>query len=92
LRRRTLVTTHQIRNVLRVYGNQLKRRNTLVQETLEPDRTYKDRVDISAEARHRQALNKMSERVISQIPVPSNSGQAVETRSGFPGGGQGEVE
>ena len=87
-----MVTTHQIRNVLRVYGNQLKRRNTLVQETLEPDRTYKDRVDISAEARHRQALNKMSERVISQIPVPSSSGQAAVNRGGVPGGGQGETE
>ncbi len=78
-----MVTTHQIRNVLRVYGNQLKRRNTLVQESLEPDRRYTDRVNISAEARHRQALNKMSRRVISQV-VPSGGkaeGQA---------GGQGE--
>jgi hydroxymethylglutaryl-CoA reductase len=92
LRRRTLVTTHQIRNVLRVYGNQLKRRNTLVQETLGPDRTYRDRVDISAEARHRQALNRMSERVISQIPVPTGSGQAVEARGDVRGNGQGEAE
>jgi len=87
-----LVTTHQIRNVLRVYGNQLKRRNTLVQETLEPDRMYKDRVDISAEARHRQALNKMSQRVISQIPVPSDHVQVMETGGGAPGNGRGEAD
>lgn len=61
-----MVTTHQIRNVLRVYGNQLKRRNTLVHETLEPDRRFNDRVDISQEARHKEALNRMSERVVSR--------------------------
>ncbi len=87
-----MVTTHQIRNVLRVYGNQLKRRNTLVQETLGPDRTYKDRVDISAEARHRQALNKMSERVISQIPVPAEHGRVVGSGGGVPGSGRDEAE
>ncbi len=63
-----MVTTHQIRNVLRVYGDQLKRRNNLVQQTLEPNRQYADRVDISSEARRRQALNRMSERVMSQLP------------------------
>lgn len=85
-----MVTTHQIRNVLRVYGNQLKRRNSLVQESLEPDRRYTDRVDISAEARHRQALNKMSRRVISQIPVPFSDGKVEGQGGGPPGGGQGE--
>lgn len=87
-----MVTTHQIRNVLRVYGNQLKRRNALVQESLEPDRRYTDRVDISAEARHREAVNKMSRRVISQIPIPSNEGKAVEQGVGVPKNGQGEDE
>ncbi|MCF8062845.1 MAG: hypothetical protein K9M82_10040 [Deltaproteobacteria bacterium] len=86
-----MVTTHQIRNVLRVYGNQLKKRSTLVQESLEPDRMHKDRVNISSEARHRQALNKMSERVISQIPVPSDRGQAAES-GGLPGSGKGGAE
>jgi CBS domain-containing protein len=87
-----LVTTHQIRNVLRVYGNQLKRRNTLVQETLGPDRTYKDRVDISAEARHRQALNKMSERVISQLPVTTDQGRVAGSGVSVPGSDRGETE
>mgnify|MGYP006277235121 CR=1 FL=1 len=75
-----MVTTHQIRNVLRVYGNQLKRRNTLVQETLEPDRRYHDQVEISTEARHKQALNRMSEHVMSHISVSRNSGDAGETQ------------
>lgn len=87
-----MVTTHQIRNVLRVYGNQLKRRNALVQESLEPDRRYTDRVDISAEARHREAVNKMSRRVISQIPIPSNDGKAVEKGVGVPGNDQDKSE
>jgi len=70
-----LVTTHQIRNVLRVYGDQLKRRNNLVQQNLEPNRQYADRVDISSEARRRQALNRMSQQVISRIPLQVNSGK-----------------
>ncbi len=84
-----MVTTHQIRNVLRVYGNQLKRRNTFVQESLEPDRRYADRVDISSEARHRQALTKMSKQVMSQIQVPSNAGGPPD---GVHGNGRGESE
>lgn len=79
-----MVTTHQIRNVLRVYGNQLKRRNTLVQENLEPSRRYADRVDISTEARHRQALNNMSQRIMSQMSPHAGAEEA--GRSG--GGGQ----
>ena len=61
-----MVTTHQIRNVLRVYGNQLKRRNTIVQDTFEPDRKFDDRVDISSEARHKQAITRMSEKVMAK--------------------------
>lgn len=75
-----MVTTHQIRNVLRVYGNQLKRRNMLVQETLEPDRRYHDRVNISTEARHKQAVNKMSERVLSHISANRNPVDAGENQ------------
>jgi len=61
-----LVTTHQIRNVLRIYGNQLKKRNTIVQDTFEPDRKFNDRVDISSEARHKQAMTRMSEKVMAK--------------------------
>ena len=74
-----MVTTHQIRNVLRVYGDQLKRRNTLVQESLGQDRQAAAHVDISTEARHRQAINDMSQRIVSQASVPvdaEGAGQA----------------
>lgn len=76
-----MVTTHQIRNVLRVYGDQLKRRNNLVQQNLEPNRQYADRVDISSEARRRQALNRMSQQVISRIPLQVNSGKYAVTEN-----------
>ena len=77
-----MVTTHQIRNVLRVYGNQLKRRNTLVQESMEPDRRYADRVDISTEARHRQALNDMSQRIMSRMSQPAGAEEAGRRNGG----------
>jgi hypothetical protein len=89
-RGRTLVTTHQIRNVLRVYGNQLKRRNNLVQESLEPGRKHADRVEISSEARRRQAMNRMSEQVMSRIPQQTPAGKFAvaggETLKGGRGG------
>ncbi len=67
-----MVTTHQIRNVLRIYGDQLKRRNTLIQESRGQDQRYADRVNISTEARHRQAINNMSLKIMSQMPSPPN--------------------
>lgn len=87
-----MVTTHQIRNVLRVYGDQLKRRNNLVQQTLEQNRQYADRVDISSEARRRQALNRMSERVMSQIPSQVSTGKYTVSEEGGSVGGQGGAE
>ncbi len=87
-----MVTTHQIRNVLRVYGDQLKRRNNLVQQTLEPNRQYADRVDISSEARRRQALNRMSERVMSRIPPQVSTGKYAGPEYGKALDGQGEAE
>lgn len=81
-----MVTTHQIRNVLRVYGDQLKRRNNLVQQAVEPDRQHADRVDISSEARRRQALNRMSEKVMSNIPSQENSGKFSTMKAGYADG------
>lgn len=87
-----MVTTHQIRNVLRVYGDQLKRRNNLVQQTLEPNRQYADRVDISSEARRRQALNRMSERVMSRIPSQVSTGKYAVPEDGESVGEKGGAE
>ncbi|MBN2124834.1 MAG: hypothetical protein JW821_11110 [Deltaproteobacteria bacterium] len=62
-----MVTTYQIRNVLRVYGNQLKRKGA--QPPVDPGQSQKraDSVDISVEARRKQILNQMSNRLITQI-------------------------
>ncbi len=61
------ISTYQIRNVLRIYGNQLKRRNTLLDSGVEPVKPSADFVDISVEARRRQVLNQLSQKLISQV-------------------------
>ncbi len=62
-----MITTHQIQNVLKVYGNQLKRRSALEQNSLEGTQQSNDFVDISIEARRKQMVNQMSDNLISQI-------------------------
>ena len=66
-----MITTYQIRNVLRVYGNQLKRRNMDVQEKIAPATQRMDLVDISIEARRKQTLNNMSNHLISKMTPQS---------------------
>lgn len=67
-----MITTYQIRNVLRVYGNQLKKKSVHWQDgnnmTYKPD----DLVDISIDARRKQKLNEMSNDLISQITPSSD--------------------
>ena len=68
-----MITTYQIRNVLRVYGNQLKRRNTTPQNEVEPTPHVREFVDISIEARRKAMLDQVSNDLISQItPKDSN--------------------
>lgn len=62
-----MITTYEIRNVLRVYGNQLKRRSTRLEENIGLPNNPLDFVDISIDARRRQMLNQMSNQLISQI-------------------------
>ena len=63
-----MITTYQIRNVLRVYGNQLKRRNEeQVKESLAPNRESVDLINISVNARQKEALNRMSAQIISDM-------------------------
>ena len=61
------ITTYQIRNVLKVYGNQLKRRTNIIEASVEPIQPTSDFVDISVEARRRQVLNQLSNSLISQL-------------------------
>jgi uncharacterized protein YfaQ (DUF2300 family) len=59
------ITTYQIRNVLRTYGNQLKRRTSFPQGSVPPVESS-DLVDISVEARKRQVLSQLSSRLIAK--------------------------
>lgn len=62
-----MITTYQIRNVLRVYSNQLRKRNTVFTEGTESGRQPADLVTISSKARRKQTLNQLSSHLISQI-------------------------
>jgi hypothetical protein len=76
-----MITTHQIRNVLKVYGNQLKRRSELEQNSLEGTQQSNDLVDISIEARRKQMVNQMSDNLISQITPKGYQQKADEHNS-----------
>jgi len=61
------ITTYQIQNVLRTYGNQLKRRASLPQGGVPPVQSSSDLVDISVEARKRQVLSQLSAKLIAKV-------------------------
>ncbi|MBW2096483.1 MAG: hypothetical protein JRI80_16540 [Deltaproteobacteria bacterium] len=61
------ITTYQIRNVLRTYGNQLKRRASFAQDSVPPVQSSADLVDISVEARKRQVLSQLSAKLIAKV-------------------------
>ncbi len=62
-----MITTYQIRNVLRIYGNQLKKRTMLLQESSAPSGRSPDSVNISVEARRKQMYDQISSNIVSQI-------------------------
>jgi hypothetical protein len=71
-----LITTYQIRNVLRVYGNQLKRRNEQqVKESMGPNPEPLDLVNISVNARQKEVLSRMSTQIISKMNPKDNQGK-----------------
>lgn len=70
-----MITTHQIRNVLRIHGDQLKRRNTPVAEKGDSDRQPRDFVNISIEARRKQMMNQISSDLISEISSKGKTDQ-----------------
>jgi len=68
-----LITTYQIRNVLRVYGNQLKKRNMPDQNPAEQMSQFLDSVNISIEARRKRVLNNITNHLITKAdPDRSN--------------------
>jgi len=76
-----LVTTHQIRSVLRIYGNQLKKRALQVQDSVQKPRQSSDSVNISTGARRKQMLDQISNKMISQAVRNKGSQQDVREKS-----------
>ena len=72
----TLITTYQVRNVLRVYGNHLIKSKTPLEDITGPMSQTLDLVDISIEARRKQMLTQMSNKLISQITPKSEQKNA----------------
>ena len=62
-----MITTYQVRNVLRVYGNQLKKRSEENRDQESAAHQPSDSVDISMAARRKQILSRMSNQLISEI-------------------------
>ena len=62
-----MITTYQIKNVLRIYGDQLQKRSPNIKEAGEQSTQFSDFVDISIDARRKQTLNQMTDHLISQV-------------------------
>ena len=76
-----MVTTHQIRSVLRIYGDQLKKRALQVQDSVQKPRQSSDSVNISTGARRKQMLDQLSNKMISQAVRNKGSQQDVREKS-----------
>ena len=53
-----MVTPTQIRNVIRIYGEQVKKKATDVQNVAQPEKKNPDSVEISEKAMERYLVNK----------------------------------
>ena len=62
-----MITTYQIRNVLRIYGNQLKKKAMIADESTSEKKKPVDVINISGEARQKDVLKKMTDRLVNQI-------------------------
>ncbi len=62
-----MITTYEVRNVLRVYGNQLKRRSSQYEAAGSLNYGSVDLVDISMSARRRHLLSQISNQLISKV-------------------------
>jgi hypothetical protein len=94
---KNVITTYEVRNVLRIYGNHLKKRSIHPGESEILPYTPPDLVDISMDARRKQMLSQMSNQLISQI-VPMGDerrsgerGQGTESRPALVAGAQGVI-
>jgi hypothetical protein len=78
------ISTYQIRNVLRVYGNQLKKRSNFLDGGIDPVKPSSDFVEISVEARRKQVLSQLSDRLVAQLR--SQDGRDRSSQEGPTGG------
>lgn len=62
-----MISAYQIRNVLRIYGNDLKKKTMILQDNGEEKKYPPDSISISDEARKKQVLNRISDNIVSQI-------------------------
>ena len=92
-----MITTYDVRNVLRIYGNHLKKRSIHPGESESLPYSPSDLVDISMDARRKQMLTQMSNQIISQI-VPmgherrsEEREQGTDSRSVLVAGAQGTI-
>lgn len=76
-----MITTYQIRNVLRTYGNQLKKRSLQIRDSTESSYKPQDSINISVEARKKQLLNQISNDMISQVTQKSSGKEADDNLS-----------
>ncbi|RJR30513.1 MAG: hypothetical protein C4576_33355 [Desulfobacteraceae bacterium] len=70
-----MITTYEVRNVLRVYGNHLKRKSSShFEESGAVQYGSVDLVDISMTARRKQMLSQISNRLISGMAPSTHEG------------------
>jgi len=62
-----LITTYQIRNVLRIYGNQLKKKAMITNEGTSVRKKPVDVINISGEARQKDVLRKITNKIVTQV-------------------------
>ena len=62
-----MITTYQIRNVLRIYGNQLKKKAVIANEGTEVKKKPVDVISISGEARQKDVLRKVTDKIVTQL-------------------------
>ena len=62
-----MITTYQIRNVLRIYGNQLKKKAVIASEGTSAKKKHVDVISISGEARQKDVLRKMTDKILIQL-------------------------
>ncbi len=62
-----VITSYQINNVLRVYGTQLRQNNRVSARSKNNDTRSPDRISISAEAKRKAIVNKITSNIIDKI-------------------------